>query len=328
MQPSPPLCSSPEICEVKITKELKGTLILIITAFIWGTAFVAQTSAADTISAFTFNGVRGIIAAAALAAIAAIFDAVARKKGNDPSLSPKDRRRVIVGGICCGLALFVASNLQQFGIEVYPDGVAASGRAGFLTSVYVIMVAVVSRFSGKKLHPLVILAVFGCLAGMYLLCVSEGFSDIYLGDILLLLCAAGYTVHILVIDRFSGPGSVKMSCIQFALYGVISLICAFIFEEPSVSALAGAAIPILYAALLSSAAAYTLQIVGQKYASPAPAAIAMSLESVFAVLSGWLILNEQLSVRELIGCGLVFAAVITAQIPELIKKPAEVEWDG
>ena len=296
-------------------KKIKGPLILLITAFIWGSAFVAQTTAADTIEAFTFTFSRNIIAAAFLGIIILIKDRVKK-----PEKTKKSRRRILLGGTICGVVLFVASNLQQLGISIYPEGVAASGRAGFLTSTYVVMVALASAFSGRKPHPLVFVAAGGTIVGMYFLCMSGSAGGFYTGDILLLLCAVCFSAHILTIDRFPDNDGIKMSCLQFAVCGVLSMICAFIFETPVLSDMCAAAVPILYAALFSSGIAYTLQIIGQKYTSPAVAAIVMSLESVFAALSGWIILNERMSPPEIAGGAIVLAAVITAQLPAFFKK--------
>ena len=233
-------------------------------------------------------------------------------------------KHTIIAGILCGVALCAAANFQQFGIAAYPNGVAASGRAGFLTATYVIMVAVCAKFFGKKLHPIVWLSVIGCIAGMYLLCMSEGLSGLYIGDLLLLICAICYTCHILMIDRFTHIDSIKMSCVQFLVCTILSAIGMLIFESPDLPALSDAWFEIFYAGVMSSGVAYTLQMAGQKHAEPAVASIVMSLESVFAALAGWIILKERLNTLELIGCGLVFAAVIFAQLPEFMKKKADL----
>lgn len=304
-------------------KKTKGTLILLLTALIWGVAFVAQSSAANNIGSFTFNAARSLVAALFLLVFIEMRKAFEKALTEKPEKA--DSKRVIIGGLLCGIALFSAVNFQQFGISAYPDGVASSGRAGFLTASYVVMVALCARISGKKLHPIVLLSVVGCVAGMYMLCLSGGFSVIYLGDILVLVLAVFFTAYILVIDHFSKLDSIKMSCIQFFVCGTLSLIATLIVEKPSMDVLLAAWLPILYAGILSSGVGYTLQMIGQKYAEPAVASIVMSLESVFAALAGWIILNERLSSNELIGCGLVFLSVILAQVPEFIKKGSEVK---
>lgn len=299
-------------------KKTKGTLLLFLTALIWGTAFVAQSAAADSIGSFTFTAARSLIASVFLGLLLLI------RRNNAQDAREVSGKRTIICGLICGVVFFLASNFQQFGIAAYPDGVAASGRSGFLTATYVVMVALCARFSGKKLHPIMWAATFGCIAGMYLLCMSEGFSGIYLGDVLVFLCAVCFTAHILVIDRYSYIDSIKLSFMQFTVCGLLSLIGALIFEHPTVSQFNDAWFCILYAGVFSSGIAYTLQMAGQKYAEPSVASIVLSLESVFAALAGWVILNERLSGKEIIGCVLVFGAVILAQVPSFIKQKTNV----
>ncbi len=302
-------------------KSLKGTLILLLTAFIWGTAFVAQTSASGTVSAFTFNAARSVIAAIFLGAVLLVRAAFRRIKGVRPERKAFGKSE-LVGGAIIGALLFAAANLQQAGIEAYPAGAAASGRAGFLTATYVVMVAVIAVFTGKKLHPTVIVAAVGCVAGMYMLCLSGGIDRVYFGDLLILLCAVGYAAYIMAVDRFNDTDGIAMSFVQFIVCSVLSTVCAFIFEQPDFGVIAQAWLPVAYAGVLSSGVAYTLQIIGQKYAEPTVATIVMSLESVFAALAGWVLLNERLSPAELAGCALVFASVILAQAPSFFKKKA------
>lgn len=301
-------------------KNLKGTFILLLAAFIWGTAFVAQTSAGDNIGAFTFNACRNIIGALFLFIVIAVLDK--RKcpdrndnlSGNDYIINAKEWP--VKEGVICGIVLCIAMNLQQIGINTYPDGVAVSGRAGFLTATYVVMIALASVFMGQKLHKLTVIAAFVCLAGMYLLCIAGGIDEIYIADVLELMCAMSFTVHMLVVDKFNKADGVKLSCIQFLTSGILSGILMLIFDKADIGSIMKAIIPILYAGVMSSGIAYTLQIIGQKYAKPSVTAIVLSLESVFAALAGWVLLGEYLSARELAGCILVFTAVIIAQIPQ------------
>lgn len=293
-------------------KNIKGTLILLLTAFIWGTAFVAQTSAGDSLGTFTFNTIRNIIAAIFLFIFIKIKELV--------YMEEKHKGFPVKEGIICGIVLCISMTLQQMGINNYPDGVAVSGRAGFLTATYVVMVSVAAVFMGKKLHKLVIISACICIAGMYLLCMSCGIDSIYLSDILLLLCAVGFTVHILVVDKYSYTDGIKMSCIQFLTAGILSAVGMIMIEHIGnirISDIKSAAVPILYAGIMSSGVAYTLQIIGQKYTKPSVTAIVLSLESVFAALAGWILLSEHLSPREIAGCVLVFVAVIMAQIPQM-----------
>lgn len=300
-------------------KNIKGSIILLIAAFIWGTAFVAQTSASDNVGAFTFTALRSAIGAAFLGVfmlLRKLYFNMSKKEATKHI----DIKRSLVGGAICGIVLFFATNLQQLGITVYPEGVASSGRAGFITATYVVMVAISGIFFGKKLHPVLWAAVAGCVAGMYMLCLSGGFSGVYFGDVLVFLCAICFTAHILVVDRFSDIDSILLCCLQFTVTGIISAVLMLIFETPDINAILAAWLPIAFTGIMSSGVAYTLQMAGQKHAEPAVASIVMSLESVFSVLAGWVILGETLTTREFLGCVLVFAAVIMAQLPEFFKE--------
>ena len=303
-------------------KNIKGSLILLLAAFIWGTAFVAQTSGSQNVGTFTFNASRSFVGAAFLVIVIMVVRVSVNKNVKQEITSDEYRLKTkwpIKGGIICGCVLCTAMSLQQYGISIYPKGVAASGRAGFLTATYVVMVSVVSVFMGKKMHWIIGVSVTGCVAGMYLLCMSGGVSGIYLGDVLVFLGAICFTIHILVIDKFSSADSMKMSCIQFIVIAIISTFAMIFKENITFAGIKAALVPILYAGVLSSGIAYTLQMVGQKYAQPSVASIVMSLESVFAVLAGWIVLGELLKPKEIMGCVLVFAAVILAQVPGMKK---------
>lgn len=302
-------------------KNVKGSFILLIAAFIWGSAFVAQTTGAEYIETFAFNASRSFVGALFLEIVIGLLAMKGKlEKRNDKVQGMEEKAWPIRGGIICGVVLFLAMSCQQYGITIYPEGAGASGRAGFVTATYVILVALIEQFRGKKLHLLVFFAVVGTIAGMYMLCVSGSISSIYLGDIFVFLCALCYTGHILVVDRFKKADSLKLSCVQFLTVGVLSLVVTLVKEQTTFSDLRMGAFSILYTGILSSGIAYTLQMIGQKYAQPAIASIVMSLESVFAVLTGWIILHEMLSGRELMGCGLVFASVILAQLPQFFQK--------
>jgi len=294
----------------------KGPLLLLCTAILWGMAFVAQTTAADSVGNFTFNASRNFVGATFLSCVIA-----ARKRtGQDrPAGSGYSKRTLLIAGAACGVMLCLAANFQQAGIATYPPGAAASGRSGFVTATYMVMVAVMGIGLGKKLHPVVFAAVGVALVGMYLLCVPDGFGSIYLGDWLVLASALGYALHILVIDHFGMVDGVRLSRVQLLTAGSISLILAFAFENPQPDQLTAALVSILYAGICSDGIAYTLQIIGQQTTDPTIASIIMSLESVFAALGGWLILGESLSPIELAGCALVFAAVLLAQAPDMLE---------
>ena len=304
-------------------KELKGTLILLLTAFIWGMSFVAQSTASGVVEPFTYNGIRLLIGALFLT----VFLCVRKGALKTPILEritetgkKISKKQTIISGAVCGVVLFFATNLQQFGIELYPEGVATSGRSAFLTATYVVMVAIISSLLGKKFQPLIIIAVLVCMGGMYALCFSNGLSGVYLADLLGFICALFFTTHIIVIDRFYEIDSIAMSCIQFYVSGLLSIICMVIFETPNLNAILSMYLPILYSGIGSSGIAYTLQIIGQKYSKPATASIVMSLESVFAAIGGVVILTERLNSIEVLGCALVFMAVILAQIPQILKQ--------
>lgn len=287
-------------------KSTKGTLLLLLGSFIWGTTFVAQSAGMDYIGPFTFIAVRSLIAAAALVPAFMLLD---RRAAHDKTA--KGGRTLWTGGILCGLLLFVASNFQQLGIVD-----TTAGKAGFITSLYIILVPVFGAFLGRKIRPAVWISVALAIAGLYLLSVKDGFS-IGRGDLLVLVCAVFFAMHILVVDHFSPlVDSVRLSCIQFLTCGVLSIPLMFAFEQPSVHAILNAWMPILYAALLSGCVAYTLQIVAQQYVEPSRASLLMCLESVFAALAGWIVLNEMLSVRELLGCLLVFTGVVISVLPQ------------
>ena len=293
----------------------KNAFMLILTAFIWGTAFVAQSVGMDYLGPFTFNGVRSLIGGVALIPCIWILQKLNDK--SDPVTEERNRKDLLIGGISCGVLLFAASSLQQVGIQY-----TTAGKAGFITAFYIVFVPVFGIFLEKKTGWKVWTAVILALAGLYFLCITERFT-IGKGDIFLFACALVFSLHILVIDYFSPKvEGVKMSCIQFLVCGIISLPFMFLLETPRMGAIVDAAWPLLYAGVLSCGVAYTLQIIGQKNVNPAIASLILSLESCFSVLAGWVILGEKLSVRESIGCILMFAAIILAQLPD--KKDKEM----
>ena len=309
-----------------------GALALFLAAFVWGMSFPAQTAASEVVGPFTFIAGKSAVACLFMLVLIGLRKATRRRAsqgGAADASSPNaasaptgffaTHRRVIIGGIVCGLVLFAADNCQQAGISSYPAEAAASGRAGFLTATYVVIVALLARFMGRKLHPAVIVAVFVCLAGMYLLCVplDQGFSGVYLGDIIMLVGALFYSLHIVAVGRFALEDALWLSAIQFFVSAALSSGCALVVEGATPLDALPAILPILYVGIFSTGLGYTLQNIGQRTVDEAPAAILMSLESVFAALGGWALLGESMSVPELAGCGLVFAAVLLAQLPQL-----------
>ena len=301
----------------------KGPILLLITAILWGFAFVAQTTASSDIGPFTFNASRNIIGAVFLTGVIAMRKRLghdeAPQLGSDGNASGYTRKALVIAGVTCGVVLFAASYLQQAGITSYPAGAAASSRSGFVTATYMIMVALMGVVVGKKTQPIVFVAVAVSMLGMYLLCVPNGLGSIYVGDWLVLASALGYALHIIVIDRFTRIDGVRLSRVQLMTSAAIALVCALAFEHPDPAAIAAALVPILYAGICSDGIAYTFQIIAQKTTDPTVASILMSLESVFAAIGGWLILSESLSTVELLGCALVFAAVMLAQVPQFVE---------
>jgi drug/metabolite transporter (DMT)-like permease len=290
-------------------RNLMGGAILLLAAVIWGFAFVAQSEGMERIGAFTFQATRMLLAALVLLPTALIFDKIRAKNG--VKCEKFIDKKTLFAGVVCGFFLFCAAGLQQVGI-LY----TSVGHAGFLTAMYLLIVPVLGLFMGKKVGARIWICIILALVGLYLLCMTgEGFS-MSLGDILVTLCAFVFACHIIAVDKLAGAlDGVKVSMVQMAFAGLVSLVCAFIFEEPNVADIAASWLPIGYAGVLSCGVAYTLQIVGQKYAEPAVASIVMSLESVFAVLGGVLLLWQIPSLTELAGCALMFAATIISQLP-------------
>ena len=292
----------------------KNTLMLFLTAFIWGSAFVAQSVGMDYVGPFTFSCVRSLIGGIFLIPCIWFLDQWRAKndgtEGGKKTVSKEEKKMELIGGICCGLALCVATNLQQIGMQY-----TTVGKAGFITALYIVLVPIFGIFLKKKVEARIWVSVMISVVGLYLLCITDKLV-LGKGDTLVLLCAVVFTIHILVIDYFSPKADgVRIACIQFFVTGILSAIPMFLFETPRLSDIFAAAVPVLYAGVLSSGVAYTLQIVAQKDADPTVASLILSLESVFSVLGGWMILGQKLSIREIAGCILMFSAIILAQLP-------------
>ena len=297
----------------KETVPVRNSLLLLLTATIWGIAFVAQSVSMDYIGGFTFNSIRSLIGSLTLLPVILLLSKPKSAEEKNRPQTSSNQKILITGGICCGIILCLASNFQQFGIKY-----TTVGKAGFITACYIIIVPVIGIFLRKKCSPFIWIAVILSLCGLYLLCLTpgEGFA-IGKGELLVLVCAFLFSIHILVIDHFSPlVDGVKMSCIQFFVSGILSLPFMFVLETPRLVAVAAAWMPLLYAGVLSCGVAYTLQILGQKNVNPAVASLILSLESCFSVLAGWIILGERLSFRESLGCILMFLAIILAQLPD------------
>lgn len=288
-----------------MAKKYKGNLYLLLTAMIWGSALVAQSVSMDLIGPFTFQCMRSILGALVLLPVIAVFS----RREDGAASAAGGRRDQWVGGLLCGCVFFVAGSLQQIGLCY-----TSPGKAGFITALYIVLVPIAGIFFGKRAGWNVWTGVLLALVGLYLLCVTESLS-IGLGDLLVFFSSIAFAAHILVIDHYSPKvDGVKLSCMQFAVNAVLSGVGMLLFEQPSPGAIAACWLPICYTGILSCGLAYTLQIIGQKYTDPTIASLLLSLESVFSVLFGWLLLREGLSLRELAGCVLMFAAIVLAQI--------------
>ena len=294
------------------TGQIKNVGILLLTAIIWGFAFVAQSVGMDYVGPFTFNCVRFFIGGVVLIPCIAILK---KYNGAEGQKKETDSRTEWIGGICCGVALAAASCLQQIGIMH-----TTVGKAGFITACYILLVPVFGLFFHKKCGILVWIGVVLAVAGLYFLCIDENLT-IGRGDLTVFLCAIVFAIHILVIDHFSPKvDGVRMSCIQFFVSGILCLVPTVLLEHPHMVQLLAAWQPILYAGVLSCGVAYTLQIIGQKGMNPAVASLILSLESVISVLAGILILHQTPTSREVLGCILMFIAILLAQLPIPSKK--------
>ena len=299
--------------------QVRQVVFPILAAFIWGTAFVAQDLCADSIGTFAFNATRYFIAVLALLVVIAVSD---KAKKNRPTPTAEEKKaankQLWLGGLCCGVALAIASNFQQAGLVAGTD----AGKAGFITALYVVLVPVFGLFFKRKVSLPVWIAVVCSVVALYLLCIKGDFS-LAAGDLLILVCAVCFAVHILVIDHFTAYcDGVKLSCLQFLFAGIISAVCMFLFETVDFAAIWSCILPLLYVGIFSCSVGYTLQILAQKDSNPTVVTILLSLESVFAVIAGAIVLHQQMSAREYIGCVVMFVAVILAQSQFPEKKKA------
>ncbi len=284
---------------------VKGCLILALTALIWGVAFIAQKEGMDHVGPMTFTFSRSLLAVIVLFPVTLLLG----KKPVGRALGYGDKK-LLKAGAMSGVFLFAATACQQIGLQY-----TTAGKAAFLTALYIVFTPIVGTVLGKRAGLPAWLGVLLGGVGMYLLCMT-GETGMGKGDLIVLLCAVLFTGQILVIDRYSAEvDCVRMSCVQFAVAAVLSGIAMLIFEKPQIGAIVDGALPILYAGVLSSGVAYTLQIVGQKYADVTPATLTMSLESVFAAVAGWILLHEKMNSYEIAGCVLIFVAIVVAQMP-------------
>ncbi|MBE6941274.1 MAG: DMT family transporter [Ruminococcaceae bacterium] len=293
---------------IKMSKQLKGSLSIILATVIWGSTFVAQSVGVDYMGPFTFLSLRCFLAVAMLLAVLFLRN---RKEFVKIIADP----RLWKAGIPCGVALFAATALQQIGL-IY----TTAGKGGFITTMYIIMVPILGLFLKRKPPKMVGLSVVIAAVGLYLIS-GAGFTAINIGDVLMLLCAVAFAVQILIMDRVAGElNSMALNMSQALVCAVISGICALIFDSTTWQGILDCWFPLCWAGIMSMGIAYTLQIVGQKAIEPTTASLLMSFESVFAAISGWLLLSESFTLTEGIGCVLVFAAIMLTQIPVKDKK--------
>ena len=291
---------------------VRQNVLPVLAALIWGTAFVAQSVGADYVEPFTFNAARSAIAFVFLLILCLVRRGMQKGIVESATKSWKD---LAVGGLCCGVALTVATNLQQKGLET-----TTSGKAGFITALYIVIVPIVGIFMKKKAPRTLLISVPLAVAGLYCLCITEDFS-VTEGDFYVFLCAICFSAHILVIDHFTQKvDGVELSCAQFLVVTVLSSVGMIVSENPSLEAVGMCIWPILYVGVFSSGVAYTLQILAQKDSNPTVVSLLLSLESVFATLAGAIILHDQMSGKEYLGCVLMLVAVVLAQLPEREKK--------
>lgn len=313
-----------------MSRQLKSSLLILLATFIWGTAFLAQKDG-GRIGTFTFNGIRFLIGGAFLLPVIYVLDKLREKAAAKTGHSdePKDgeqgfddpddggvdmgwSKTVFRGGIACGVVLFIASSLQQYGV-LY----TSLGKTGFITALYAVFVPILSIALGKVVHLRTWIAVAIGMLGLYLISMyGESFTIAY-GDRFIIGCAVGFAVQILMIDYFSPKvDPVKLAAVEFLTLGLISVPFMFIFENPNLPDIISVLPSLLYASILSSGVAYTLQIVGQRYAEPTQAALVMCMESVFSMLTGMIVLGERMAAHEYIGALLIFIAVVMTQLPE------------
>ena len=295
---------------------IRQNVFPMLAALIWGTAFVAQSVAADRVGPFTFTAARSAVAFVFLLVLCLVFRALRQRDfQQEAHPRPGSRRDLAIGGACCGAALTVATNLQQIGLET-----TSSGKAGFITALYIVIVPIAGIFLRKKAPWALWLSVALAVVGLYLLCVQESFS-VTEGDWYVLLCSFCFAGHILLIDHFTQRvDGVELSCVQFLVMAVLSAVLMLVMETPDWAGLLSCIGPVLYVGIFSSGVGYTLQILAQKDSDPTVVSLLLSLESVFATVAGALLLGERMSGKEYLGCLLMLTAVVLAQLPDFRKK--------
>ncbi len=291
-----------------MSRKLKGNIILFITAIIWGMSFVAQSVGMEHIEPNTFMAIRTLMGGIVLLPVIFILDKAKKKQKTHKKT---DMKKLLIYGAVCGMFLCIAQTLQTYGLQT-----TTTAKSGFLTALYIIFVSVIGLFVGKKLTLKMVLGILTAVVGMYFLCLFGENITFNVGDGLTVLCAVFFAGQILCIDKFvSDMDGLKLSCTQFLFAGTINLIAMFILETPDIKNILACATALLYSGVMSCGVAYTLQVIGQKYADPTSASIIMSLESVFAAISGWIILSQSMVISQIIGCLLMFLAIVLVQLP-------------
>lgn len=297
----------------------KGVVILLMTALIWGTSFVSQSVGMESVDAFTFMAIRTLLGATVLLPVILIRDVKAVKKMDEVQReeNKKNNKKTLKYGILLGLAICPATNFQQFAFYY-----STAGKIAFITAMYMFFVPLVGLIFRKKIPFVTWICVILGFIGLYFLSFTAGssFGNLNKGDILAFVCAIFFCIQILLTEKFAPQcDGIKLSCIQFYTSGLITLVLMFIFEKPEWSAIKSAALPILYSGILSCGVAYTLQIIGQKYCEATIASLLMCMESVFAVLAAAIIIHETLTSREILGCVIMFGAIIISQVSDIVK---------
>lgn len=299
------------------TTQLKGAGLLLLTALIWGAAFVAQTVGLESIGVYSFSAIRMLLGALVLLPVILIRDRISAKGLSVAQLAERrvQNKKTVISGAVLGVVFCIATLFQQHAL-LY----SSPGKVAFITVIYIFFVPLLGLLIGKRIPLLTWLCIVMGAVGLYFLCIDEsGFGAINVGDVLALVCAIVFAVHILLIEKYAASyDGLKLSCIQFAVGGIISLVLMLIFDEITWSAIQTATIPLLYAGVMSCGVAYTLQIIGQKYIESAMASLIMCMESVFAVLASAILLSDIMSVRETVGCAVMFVAIILPNVYEII----------
>lgn len=301
--------------------QAKGIIMLFITAFIWGSSFVSQSLGMNSVEAFTFNGIRTLMGAAVLLPFIIVKDVLNIKKNGKPNkdVTKNEAKKILIGGSVMGVALCIASNLQQYAFS-FPDH--SPGKIAFITAFYMFFVPIFGLILKKRVPVITWICVFLGTVGLYFLCIKGvGLNAITKSDMYTLACAVFYAVHILIVEKTAqNTDAVKLSFVQFTVSGIITCILMFITENPTVDAINESILPLLYSGVMSCGLAYTFQVVGQKYTESTVASIIMCLESVFGVLSSAVILKKTLTSDEIIGCVIMFTAIILSQFGDIIEE--------